>query len=84
MNLNVVVAASKTKPVLDGKLRPLPIILLKVPRDDRLIKVGEEADTLGISTESVQNIPNQKFIIKKLCAQWASRLLIVEKKRTRE
>nr|XP_033774750.1 histone-lysine N-methyltransferase SETMAR-like [Geotrypetes seraphini] len=43
--------------------------------EDRQVKVYEIAETVGISSEQVHNILNEKLHMRKLCAQWVPQLL---------
>jgi hypothetical protein len=51
--------------------------------DDRLIKVREIADTVGISKERVGYILHEELHMKNLCARWVPRLLTADQKRIR-
>jgi len=51
--------------------------------DDRLMKVREIAETIGISKERVGYILHEELDMKKLCARWVSCLLTAHQKRTR-
>jgi hypothetical protein len=51
--------------------------------DDRLMKVCEIAETIGISQECVRYILHEELVMKKLCVRWVPCLLTADQKRTR-
>jgi len=51
--------------------------------DDQQMKVGETAETIGISNERVGYILHEELDMKKLCARWVPHLLTADQKRTR-
>jgi hypothetical protein len=51
--------------------------------DDGRMKVGEIAETIGISKERVGYILHEELDMKKLWARWVPRLLTADQKRTR-
>ena len=52
--------------------------------EDRRIKVCEIDAIVGISVGAVHNILHEKLEMKKMCARWVPRLLIINQKRTRK
>ncbi|GFV73278.1 mariner transposase [Trichonephila clavipes] len=56
----------------------------KAVLDDRRLKVCELADVVGISKSAVLRILSENLDMRKLCARWVARLLILEQKQCRE
>ena len=52
--------------------------------NDPKVKVREIAEIVSFSTERVVNILHTHLCMRKLCARWVPRLLIIDQKRTRE
>ena len=52
--------------------------------DDRLLKVHELADMVGISKSAVHRILTENLDMRKLCARWLPRLLTMEQKQRRD
>ena len=57
----------------------------KMVLDDRRLKMRELADMVGIISKSaVHRILTENLDMRRLCAKWASRLLTMEQKQSRE
>ena len=56
----------------------------RIGMENRLIKVREIAEIVGISVGAVHNILHEKLEMKKMCARWVPRLLTIDQKRTRK
>ncbi|KAF7265910.1 hypothetical protein GWI33_020654 [Rhynchophorus ferrugineus] len=70
----------------DGELsgRPKDVVtdknikqIHKMTLNGRKLKLNEIADTLKISTERVHHIINEYLGMRKLCAKWVSRELMI-------
>lgn len=55
----------------------------RIVLNDRKVKVGELAETMGMSKERIGNILHEHLHMKKLCARWVPRLLTVDQKQHR-
>lgn len=90
MNLNVNLNWTCTEDDA-GSGRPVEVITSDIVKKvhgmlmkDRLVKVRDVTEVVGILTKRMHNILHKKLHTKKLCAQWMPGLLTFDQKRTRK